>query len=373
MRVLFLSPSNRLLGARKSLIDVVTHLPAGIEPMVVCPGDGELARVLKDHGIATERVRHYPWRKFIGHLQSRLFQLPALKRIARRFDPAIVHANEYHIVPQARRAAFACGAATVAHLRSGFPPRHVDLYEITLCDRVVCVSDALVAMLREGDADAPLDGICRVVPNGIDVAAFPERIGPRASIAEAPAEEDSLVVGLFGLIGPRKNQLVAAEAVARANARGAKVGLVLAGDAFKSAVAYGEELKRRLAQPDLATCARWLPYTNDVARLYRGIDVNLLVSSDEGFGRTLIEAGAMGIPSIGARIGGIPEVVADGESGWIVPEGNADALADALVAAWKYRAEVRRRGEMMRQRVIERYTIEATVKRLVEAWQEAAR
>ena len=105
MRVLFLSPSNRLLGARKSLIDVVTHLPADIDPLVVCPGDGELARVLAGHGIATERVGHHPWRKLLGHIQARLFQLPALRRIARRFRPAIVHANEYHIVPQARRAA----------------------------------------------------------------------------------------------------------------------------------------------------------------------------------------------------------------------------------------------------------------------------
>lgn len=372
MRVLFLSPSNRLLGARKSLIDVVTHLPAGIDPMVVCPGDGELARVLVDKGVAVQRVGHYPWRKLIGHLQSRLFQIPALRRIARRFRPAIIHANEYHIVPQARRAAWACGAATVAHLRSGFPPRHAELYEITDCDRAVCVSRALVEMLREGDADAPIDELCRVVPNGIDVAAFPQRIGERSFISDVPADDDALVVGLFGLIGPRKNQLVAAEAVARANAAGAKVFLVLAGDAFKSAVGYGEELKRRLAQPDLATCARWLPYTADIARLYNAIDINLLVSSDEGFGRTLIEAGAVGLPSIGARIGGIPEVIVDGETGWIVPEGDASALANMLVEAWKNRDAVRRRGEAMRARVLERYTIQATVERLVDVWKETA-
>lgn len=373
MRVLFLSPSNRLLGARKSLIDVVRHLPAGVEPLVVCPGDGDLARTLEAEGMAVERIRHYPWRKFVGHLQARLFQLPALRRLARRFDPAVVHANEYHIVPQARRAAFACGAATVAHLRSGFPPRHVDLYEISQCDRVACVSRALVAMMREGDADAPLDDLCRVVPNGIDVAAFPPRTGPRESLEELTADDDTLVAGLFGLIGPRKNQIVAAEAVARANARGARVALVLAGDAFKSAVGYGEQLKARLAQPDLAGRVVWLPYTPDIARLYRAIDVNLLVSSDEGFGRTLIEAGAMGLPSIGARIGGIPEVVVDGESGWIVEEGNAEALADVLVAAWKNRDEVRRRGEAMRARVVEHYTIAATVKRLVDVWSEAVR
>lgn len=121
-------------------------------------------------------------------------------------------------------------------------------------------------------------------------------------------------MGLLGLVSERKNQLVAAEAVALTAARGADVRLLLAGDSFKDSTDYGERLRERLAADDLRDRAVWLPFQKDAAALYRSMDINLLISGEEGFGRTIIEAGAAGRPSIGARIGGIPEIIEEGRT-----------------------------------------------------------
>jgi glycosyltransferase involved in cell wall biosynthesis len=178
-------------------------------------------------------------------------------------------------------------------------------------------------------------------------------------------------VGLLGLISPRKHQLVAAEAVAIARRRGAPVRLLLAGDPFKTTVAYGEALRERLKAGDLADAVRWLPFQRDVLPLYGAMDVNLLISAEEGFGRTIIEAGAIGVPSVGSRIGGIPELIEEGETGWLVDDGSAEQLADVLVRAHEDREGLRRMGEAAERHVWSTFSIEAHVGHMVSVWNEA--
>ena len=63
--------------------------------------------------------------------------------------------------------------------------------------------------------------------------------------------------------------------------------------------------------------------------MFAGIDLNLLISDDEGFGRVILEAAAFGKPSIGSRVGGIPEVIAEGETGLLIDQGDSRGLAEA--------------------------------------------
>jgi len=365
MRVLYLSPSNRLLGARQSLVDLVTHLPGDVEPLVVCPGEGDLYRLLHQQEIAVEAIPHFAWRKLVGRVQCHLQQLPALRRVVARFKPDVIHANEYHAAPQALAAAQG-RIPVIAHVRNTLPPGHAEKYHLGRCALVVIVSEAIRATLGAAVSDDRV----RLVYNGVDVSRFTPA-EQREQLPDANWPETALVAGLFGLVSERKNQLIAAEAVAIAASRGADVRLFLAGDAHKSSVPYGEALRRRIAQPDLHDRVHWLPFQSDVAALYRACDVNLLISGEEGFGRTIIEAGACNLPSIGARTGGIPEIIVEGETGWLVPPGNAEALAEVLVKAAADREGMKRMGEAARKRVGEMFTLAATVNGLCKTYTAA--
>src|SRR5581483_10833323 len=68
----------------------------------------------------------------------------------------------------------------------------------------------------------------------------------------------------------------------------------------------------------------------DVLALMRGADAALLSSAWENFPHTLVEALAVGTPAIATRVGGVPEIVTDGENGLLVPPGDATALAAAI-------------------------------------------
>jgi hypothetical protein len=224
----------------------------------------------------------------------------------------------------------------------------------------VTVSRA-VASLLDGSG---LEDRVRVVYNGVDLSGLGGGISGENG-------GGALRVGIFGLISERKNQLVAAEAVARVANRGVDVQLLVAGDAFGSSMAYGENLRERIARPDLAGRVTWLPFQSDVASLYGRIDLNLLISREEGFGRTIIEAGALGIPSVGTRIGGIPELIEEGRTGWLVNEGDVEGLADVIHEAALNAAERHRRGAAMRERTQQHFTIQAHVGHMMSVWSEA--
>jgi len=71
--------------------------------------------------------------------------------------------------------------------------------------------------------------------------------------------------------------------------------------------------------------------TPDIAVCLAAADVLAAPSRNEGMGRALVEGMALGLPVVGSEVGGIPAVIADGETGWLVPPGDAAALAEALV------------------------------------------
>lgn len=366
MRVILLTPSVRPLGARRSLVELIRHLPNEVEPFVVCPGDTGIYLELKDLGVPTAVVPHGAWRKATGRVKSLCLQIPRLRSICGRIRPDVAHANEFHIIPQT----FFGGRGkvpAVGHVRLGITPRQVTNYHLGECAQIITVSHA-VKELFSGTALYPR---VKVVYNGVNTGGISPDGPPHREIADwldGLGKPRPLVLGLFGLISERKNQLVAVDSVLRARAQGANVALVLAGDAFKSTEAYGDRLRGRIGD---TSYIKWLPFQEDAAALYRSIDLNLLISSEEGFGRTIIEAGAAGRPSVGSRIGGIPELIEDGRTGWLVDEGDVEGLADLLVRLDGERNALPAAGGAARTRVQESFTIQAHVRQVVDVWREA--
>ncbi|MEQ8820837.1 MAG: glycosyltransferase family 4 protein [Sumerlaeia bacterium] len=395
MRILFLTPSVRLLGARRSLLALIQALSNQHETLTICPGQGGLEEELRHRGAPVSVIAHGAYRKLSGRFRAELLQLPAIAREVRRFQPRVIHCNEFHSVPQGTRVGSGGirgswrgnpgekSIPVVGHVRLGISPRQIRNYRMGHCCRIVAVSEAC-RRLFDGSG---LEERVRVVYNGVDLSQFQasaerRRAARERLLAELGWPAECLIAGLFGLISPRKNQLLAAEAVALANARGVPARLLLAGDAFKSTEGYGEALRARIEAGDLRGKVHWVPFQDDILDLYNACDLNLLISDEEGFGRTIIEAGALGVPSIGSAIGGIPELIAEGETGWIVGNGaasptpphspvTAEGLADVLEKAWGNRGELPAMGEKARRLATEKFSIEAHRDAMVRVWEEA--
>jgi glycosyltransferase involved in cell wall biosynthesis len=121
------------------------------------------------------------------------------------------------------------------------------------------------------------------------------------------------------------------------------------------------QLERRAHELGIMRDTLFLGYQQDVAPLYAAFDALVLPSSNEGTPVSVIEALAARTPVVATRVGGVPDVVREGEDGFLVETGNTEALAERL-ALLASDPELRNRmGEAARDRVLPRYAVDRLV------------
>jgi len=122
-----------------------------------------------------------------------------------------------------------------------------------------------------------------------------------------------------------------------------------------------DQVERRAHELGVMRETLFLGYQEQVASFFAAFDVFVLPSANEGTPVTAIEALAAGKPVVATRVGGIPDVVRDGEDGFLVAPGDVEALADRLAELATDDALRERMGEAARARVRERYSVERLV------------
>lgn len=175
-----------------------------------------------------------------------------------------------------------------------------------------------------------------VIPRGVDLDLFnPARVALEraASLRKAwGAAAGDLVVMLPGRMTRWKGQLVLIDAVTRLARAGKAIGLrtVLAGDP-QGRSEYVAEVENAIRGSGLADAAAIAGHVEDMPAAYLAADIVVSASTEpEAFGRVAAEAGAMGRPVIATDHGGARETVLPGRSGFLVPPGDAGALAAAV-------------------------------------------
>jgi glycosyltransferase involved in cell wall biosynthesis len=203
-------------------------------------------------------------------------------------------------------------------------------------------ADAAVAVCEAARAHFVSQGIfagghrTEVVPNGIElgepaeipVSGAPKPGTDRLALRSAlGCGADELVIGTVGRLAAVKNHSGLLDAVAAVRRSGRPVRLVLAGDG-----ACRESLELQAMAPDLAGAVHFLGWRSDVSHVMRAIDVFALSSSAEGWPLVLVEAAAAGTPCVATAVGGVPEMVSAGSLGLLVPAGDSQAMASALIS-----------------------------------------
>jgi glycosyltransferase involved in cell wall biosynthesis len=263
-----------------------------------------------------------------------LAQLLALMRRAR---PAIVHTHTSKAGFLGRLAARLASVPAVIHQPHGhifygyYGPRRTALY-VALERLAARWTDRIVTLTERGTEEHLARGIgrraqYRTVPSGVPTASLRARTpGRSAARAALGLPADAFVVGGLGRFVHVKgfDLLVAALPALAAAVPSARVLLV--GDGPER-VALGTQAAALGVGDRLHVTGA----TSDVARGLAACDVLAAPSRNEGMGRALVEAMALGVPVVGAEVGGIPAVLSDGECGRLVVPGDVAALAGALI------------------------------------------
>ena len=205
-----------------------------------------------------------------------------------------------------------------------------------------------------------------VIPNGFDTEAFYPSIEARRLIRrELRIADNATLVGLVGRYHPHKDHgsfLTAAGQVLKSRP---DTRFLLCGDGVDDA---NDELRTRIQDIGPPVNFHLLGRRDDLPTIQASLDIAVSSSVTEGFPNVIGEAMSCGVPCVVTEVGGSPEVV--GDTGRVVPPGNAPALADACLEILEMPREQRKRlGELARQRVVEQFSLERVTQRYTDLWQ----
>ncbi len=165
-----------------------------------------------------------------------------------------------------------------------------------------------------------------VIPAGIDLEKFSNSARSRSEVrSELGLTDNAVVVGWVGRMADIKNPMLLIETAALLKGReDLRFLMVGAGDRYDS-------VRRRVEALGLSEKFRFTGHREDVPDLLAAMDIYILTSSNEGLGRSILEAQAAGLPVIATDVGGVPEIIEDGVSGLLIPPSQAQSAAEAVL------------------------------------------
>jgi len=230
-----------------------------------------------------------------------------------------------------------------------------------LADRVITSGEAIRKLVIEAGV-SPERAVA--IPAGVDLADFSGTGDGDAMRARLGVSRP--VIGSVAMFRGSKGHAPLLDAFATVHARHPSARLLLVGDGIRRAWVEGLAKERNLGAAVLFTGFR-----SDVPDLLRAMDCFVLASTrTEGVPQSLLQAFAAGVPAVASDIGGIPEVIADGETGILVKPDDPAALASAIEAVLGNPAAAATRARAARKLVEDRFSHVAVVTRLLALYEE---
>lgn len=339
-------------GERVALELARIHRQAGMAVSVISFEEiagGALGPAFERVGVEVLRVPKRPG--FDPTLPARLLRLFASRRReARGFD--VVHTHNPLPLIYTPLAAKAAGARVI-HTKHGPHPDRP--HRLWLRRAGALAVDAFVAVSEDSRAfarsirEVPLRRLS-TIENGVDTDGYrPDPIARREGRRALGIPEDAWVVGTVGRVAPVKNHPLLVSAMAPLLREGAHLVIVGGGPEY-------ERLAALVREQGLETSVHLTGPSHDVPGLMNTFDVFALSSDVEGLPLVLPEAMATELPVVATAVGGVPRVVLEGETGHLVPKGDAAALGERLASLRDDRERGRRMGARGRVVSVERYS-----------------
>ncbi len=293
----------------------------------------------------------------------------ALVRRLRAVRPDVVHT---HLLHADLHGTLAARLARVPHVVSS---RHNDdkfrrVLPVRLLNRWLwhqtSAGIAISEAIRQFSID--VEGVppekIHTVHYGLDPASITVPPDARAALRRALGlPPETLLIGSVCRLIEQKGLVYGLRGFAEIAGRFPQAHYLLAGEG-----ALRPDLEAEVRTLGLSDRVHFLGWRDDARAVMAGLDVLLAPSLWEGFGLVFLEAMVLGVPVISTQVSAIPEVVVDGETGWLVPVRAAQAVAAALSQALDQPAERQSRGMAGRRRVETQFSAEVMVERTVEIY-----
>ncbi len=361
----------------------VVNLNAGLDPArfesllvsgIENASEGSMLHYAQSRGVIPIVVR-----EIVTEARLRFRDLKALVklyRLIRQERPYIVHTHTAKAGLLGRLAARLAGVPVIVHTYHGhvlhgyFSPvkswllRHMEGALAHMTDRIIAVSDQVKRDLVAYGVAVPEKIL--VIPLGLELEPFLRCTVYRGEFRqELGLNNEARMVGIVGRIFPIKNHRLFLDAASYIAAKEPAARFVLVGDGILRP--QMERCARDLGIADRVIFTGW---RRDLPRIYADLDVLVLSSNNEGTPVSAIEAMAAGCPVVATRVGGLPDLIAEGETGSLVPPGNPQALAATILRLLRDPEAAGRTARTARAVVQERFTLKRLISDTENLYQE---
>ncbi len=336
MNLLFV---NQKLGYQSTTtysFELASALIARGHKLRLCTTGGDLREWFHQGGVETFTVKfnYFSFRRLMKYLEE--------------FNPDLIHVQNLRSLPLGHRLSERLHRphlVTVHHVPGGLAAELPHF----LLEQVIAVNEDIRESLVN-DHHISKD-LIRVIPPGINMERFV------ADGVPLPRPADRLpVVGSIGRLDPLKGFHFFLAAARKILDRGFEAMFVIVGEGEEE-----RELRQKVKELRIEKYVTFAPPMPDIVDLYRSFDVVVVPTQRGGVGLTVLEAMAMAKPVVASSVGEVCQVMADGKTGLLVPEGDTDQLATAVLRFLEDPAMAAEMGRAARRRIEELYSLASMV------------
>jgi glycosyltransferase involved in cell wall biosynthesis len=364
-QILYVHGMKSIGGAEQDLLGLLHCLDrAEWLPAVACPPEGEFRGRVDALGVPVFPLTFPAWRK-LSSCFSRYGAVRELTAVLQKCRPQLIHVNDLWWVPQTLRAVRRLREQpipVIAHVRQNLQPHKAQAYELDRVDHVLAVSHRLQGAL---DGGGVVPQRVSTLYSGVDMAAGSsegdgENIRRRHGIPS-----DAFVLGTIANLLPIKGLDTMIEALPSVRKKVPTTHYVIVGGGSD---AYLRELLNLCKDCAVSDVVHFVGFRRPPWAYLAAMDLYVQPSRDEALGIAAIEAMAMGKPVVAARVGGLPEVVIEGSTGWLFSSGDASALSQAVVGLFQEPAVRLAMGRAGRERAREVFDLGKTMNQLEQIY-----
>ncbi len=209
------------------------------------------------------------------------------------------------------------------------------------------------------------------IPNGVDL----ERFRPLPKTSELKEElgwkGSDFLVGVVGRMDPQKGQMETLEALKKLHSAYPQLKMVFVGEDTVNSPGTKERMLKYIQEEGLEECAQVHPFRQKIESIFSGLDLFLMPSYAETFGRVLIEAMAAGVPVVGTRAGGVVDIIEAGRDGLLAEPRSAESLSLVLKEVLEHPEKLLACREEALKKVKEHYSLSQVRRETLKLFYEA--
>ena len=363
-KILYLNHVSKMGGAEENLFSLIKSLDKKkYTPILICQEDGELPQKLRKIGVEVKYLKMRGWRKAKYFLANFITVIKLLIFIKRN-NIRLVHVNPYRLAPYGALAARWAKIPSVLSIHDFVDESKIKRFLIDRTNKIIVVSDSIKKVFSSRNDKV------RIIHNGVDFSIFDKMIKGESIKKEFAVANGTYLVGIVGQITPWKGHQDFLAAAVEVLKKKPFVKFLIVGDALFNKELSIEKLREISRQYKINSQVIFTGLRKDIPQLIAALDILVLPSRQEPFGRVILEAMAMGKPVIATDCGGPAEIITSGQTGMLIPVKRPDLLAEAIIRLLSNRLERERLSQAGYQLVKNKFDLQKQVNKVTDLYEQ---